>query len=98
MDLEMTDAIELDLPPEYCRYKDEGCEVAASCLECPLPTCVYELPGGRQRWLKEERNREIARQFATKGKRIRELATAFGVSQRTVQRAIRETQKSKWSA
>jgi hypothetical protein len=22
--------IELDLPPEYCRYRDEGCELAGS--------------------------------------------------------------------
>ena len=42
-----TKGIELDLPPEYCRYRDEGCEMASSCLNCPPPGCVYELPGGR---------------------------------------------------
>ena len=37
---------ELDLPPEYCRYRDEGCELADSCLNCPLSKCIYDEPGG----------------------------------------------------
>jgi len=28
---------EPDLPPEYCHYRDEGCEFLDSCLNCPLP-------------------------------------------------------------
>ncbi len=44
----------LDLPPEYCHYHDEGCELAASCLECTFARCVYDQSGGRQRWLKEQ--------------------------------------------
>ena len=80
--------IELDLPPEYCRYRDEGCEFADSCLNCPFPRCIYEQPGGRQRWLKRQRDREMARLF-TEGKGIKELAQSFGVSQRTVQRALK---------
>ena len=28
---------EIDLPPEFCRYRDEGCELAESCLDCPFP-------------------------------------------------------------
>ena len=51
---------ELDLPPEYCHYRDEGCEFADSCLDCPFPKCIYDEPGGRQRWLKEQRDRELA--------------------------------------
>ena len=78
----------LDLPPEYCRYRDDGCELAYSCLDCPFPKCIYDQPGGRQRWLKSKRNREIVRLF-TDGKEVKELALRFGVSQRTVQRALR---------
>jgi len=37
-----------DLKPEYCHYKDEGCEYARSCLECPYPQCLYDEPRGRQ--------------------------------------------------
>lgn len=81
--------VEHDLLPEYCRYRDEGCELAESCLDCPLPKCVYDEPGGRQRWLKRLRDGEMIDMFSSKGKRVRELALIFGVSQRTVQRALK---------
>ena len=78
---------EQDLKPEYCRYRDEGCEYAKSCLECPFPQCLYDEPGGRQRWLKKARDKEIKRLFKT-GRKVKELAALFGVSQRTIQRAL----------
>ena len=82
-----------DLPPEFCHYRDEGCDLAASCLSCPYPQCIYEQPGGRQRWMKTTRNREIVRQFTKEGKGIKELASTFGISTRTVQRALGKTVK-----
>jgi hypothetical protein len=78
-----------DRPPEYCHYRDEGCTLSVSCLNCPFPNCIYEEPGGRQRWLKKIRAKEMARLFTTKGKSVKELALIFGVSQRTVQRALK---------
>ena len=84
---------ERDLPPEYCQYRDEGCEFADSCLKCPLPKCIYELPGGRQRWLKELRDKEVVRRFAAEGRGVKELALIFGVSQRTVQRILKRTKR-----
>lgn len=89
MELESTADTGLDLPPEYCRYRDEGCELADSCLSCPFPACIYDQPGGRQRWLKKQRDREMVRLFSTEGKGIKELVLMFGVSQRTVQRALK---------
>jgi len=80
---------ELDLPPEYCHYQDNGCELAASCLNCPLARCIYDEPGGRQRYMKRLRNKEIVRLFASEGKDLKELAAIFGISQRTVQRALK---------
>lgn len=88
MDKEETSQHEPDLPPEYCRYRDEGCEYAASCLGCPFPQCLYDEPRGRQRWLKESRNREINRLY-TGGRGVKELAELFGVSKRTIQRALK---------
>ena len=85
---ETTDG-ELDLPPEYCHYRDEGCDLADSCLNCPLPKCIYDEPGGKQHWLKRLRAGEMARLFTTEGKGIKELALMFDVSQRTVQRALK---------
>jgi len=80
---------ELDLPPEYCHYQDDGCEFADSCLNCPFERCIYDEPGGRQHYIKSLRDREMLRLFTTGGKGIRELALMFGISQRTVQRALK---------
>ena len=80
---------ETDLRPEFCRYRDEGCELAESCLNCPFTRCIYDEPGGKQLWMKRRRAREIARLHTTEGKRVKELAEMFGISQRTVQRALR---------
>jgi hypothetical protein len=82
---------EPDLPPEFCRYRDEGCELADSCLNCPFPQCIYEQPRGKQRWLKRARDCEIVRLFNSKGRSVRELAQVFGVSQRTIQRALKKS-------
>ena len=81
--------IEHDLIPEYCHYRDEGCDLADSCLGCPFPRCVYEVPRGRQHWLKGQRDEEIKNLFSRGGKGMKEVASMFGVSQRTVQRALK---------
>ena len=86
---EEVDEIQADVPPEYCHYRDEGCELAESCLNCPFPQCIYDEHGGRQRWLKKMRNREIALLFAREGKGVKELAQMYGTSQRTIQRALK---------
>ena len=82
---------EPDLPPEYCHYRDEGCEFADSCLGCPFPQCLYDEPRGKQRWLKELRNKEIAGLFSSGGWGVKEMALLFGLSQRTIQRALKST-------
>ena len=84
----------LDLPPEFCQYRDEGCDLARSCLDCPFPYCVYELAGGRQRWLKKRRDSEINRLFADECKEVKELAKMYGISRRTVQRALKGAVKT----
>ena len=84
-----TPETELDLPPEYCHYRDDGCEFASSCLDCPFPECIYAQPGGRQQWLKRLRDREVLRLFTAEGKGVKELALVFGVSQRTIQRILK---------
>ncbi len=89
MELEERNEFELDLPPEYYHYRDEGCELADACLNCPFAKCIYDEPGGKRRWLKRLRAREMARLFTINGKGIKELAQMFGVSQRTVQRALK---------
>ena len=88
--MELREYDELDLPPEFCRYPDQGCEFSESCLNCPLPMCVFEEAGGRRRLLQDRRAEEMARLSVTESKGTRELAELYGVSQRTVQRALRK--------
>jgi len=76
-----------DSLPEYTRYKDDGCDVSPSCLDCPLPRCRYEEPGGLRALLNEQRDRQII-QLREKGMPVAELADYFGVSRRTVFRVI----------
>ena len=89
MESQRSDEVEQDLLPEYCHYRDEGCDLTDSCLKCPFPECIYDEPGGKQHWLKKLRAREMARLFTTDGKGIKELSQMFEVSQRTVQRALK---------
>ena len=80
---------ELDLRPEFCHYRDEGCELFESCLSCPSPRCIYDEPGGRQHLLKDLRNREMTRMYIDEGKGVKELSLIFATSTRTVQRALK---------
>ena len=80
--------IDLDLPPEYCHYQDEGCELAPSCLRCPFPSCRYDIVAGRRGGAQEFRDTEI-RRLRRQGLNIGDLAARFGVSKRTIHRALR---------
>ena len=82
---------ESDLPPEFCHYRDEGCELFDSCLTCSLPQCIYDEPRGKQHWVKNLRNKEMVRLYTREGKGIKELALIFGISRRTVQRALKDS-------
>ena len=80
--------IGIDLPPEYCRYQDEGCELADSCLNCPFPKCIFDEPRGRQYLIKNERGKQIIR-LLKEGKGEKELAAIFNISRRTFLKKIR---------
>ena len=72
-----SDESDLDLLPEYCCYRDYGCEFADSCPKCPFPDCIFAQPGGRQQWLKTLRYREMLKLLTAQGKGVRELAIIF---------------------
>jgi len=82
--------VELDLLPEETDWRDEGCEFFPSCLSCPLPRCLEEEPRGRQRLRMAGRGRRMA-ELRKRGKSVKEIADLFGVSQRTVQRALKKS-------
>ncbi len=70
------------------------CELSCSCLECRFVRCVYDKPLGKRQQLKKRRDRKVVRLFH-RGKDTEELARRFGVSRRTVQRAIKKIRSTK---
>jgi hypothetical protein len=85
--LESTDY--LDLSPEFYQYHDKGCELAESCLNCPFPGCIYDKKHDKTKLVKQERAREMARFYTEKESSIKDLATMFGVSSRTMYRDLK---------
>lgn len=79
--------MERDLLPEHVRYRDDGCDLFPSCLNCPLPRCRYD-GSGRSHLAKELRNSEMLRLHREGGLKIMELAQRFAVSKRTVYRIL----------
>ena len=85
------------VPPEpepEPHYADDGCEVAASCLACPLPRCKYD----DIRWY--ERNRRLANDLRMtavierEGLSAEEAAARFGITKRTVFRVLRRSRQA----
>ena len=81
------DGTELDLLPEEVEWRDEGCDLFPSCLDCPLPRCVEETARGRQHLRMSARARQMARLKAS-GRNTGDIARLFGVTVRTVQRSL----------
>ena len=78
----------LDALPEHYTYRDDGCDVSPSCLRCPLPQCKHDEPGWYQRMQRVQRDRTISRLRRREGLSVTQLARRFGVSKRTVFRAL----------
>ena len=84
----MVSKLDWDLLPDEFPYEDRGCDMAPSCLSCPFPKCLEEEPWGRQKFSKRRRAERMA-ELRTEGKSIVEIAGIFGVSPRTVGRALK---------
>jgi hypothetical protein len=78
-----------DALPEHIQYRDEGCELSPSCLNCPLPYCRYDHPGGLRHIRNRGRDSEIVRLRYRERLPINALARRFGVSRRTVFRILK---------
>ncbi len=80
--------VPLDVLPEDTRYRDTGCSLSPSCLNCPLVRCRYDEPAGAVTVRRADRDARILalrRQHLP----VREVARRAGVTTRTVQRALR---------
>lgn len=80
-----------DALPENADYRDDGCDVSPSCLNCPLPMCRYEVHGGVSTIDRIERYRRI-RELHAAGLSAAAIAEQVGCSRRTVSRALKEVQ------
>jgi DNA-binding transcriptional ArsR family regulator len=84
---------EFDIIPDDVNWKDTGCEIYSSCLNCPLDKCMEEEPRGRQRLRMLARSKRMA-ELRDQGKSICEIARGFQVSPRTVQRALAKVRET----
>ena len=81
-----------DLPPEFCQYRDRGCELVLSCVECPFSICVKEELPLLEKSLRQARDRDISSLLTSRKRPTnKRLAKLFGVSERSVQRARKRT-------
>jgi len=69
-------------------WKDTGCGLHSLCLECPFPRCLEEKPRGKQQARLKLRALAM-RNMRHSGNSVRDVAKAFGVSIRTVQREMK---------
>ena len=80
-----------DMLPENAAYADSGCDLFASCLQCPLARCRYDAPpGGLRRLLTEARDREIALIRRRHRAPINALASTYGLTRRSIFRILSE--------
>ena len=75
-------------------FPDLGCAVSSGCLDCPLPLCKHDDWSGYCRWKTQLNHRAIAAAWeetagADKSQRVAAVAERFGVTNRTVWRALR---------
>lgn len=90
----MTTLVRRDTLPDGVDYPDDGCDVAPSCLRCPLPICKFDYPGvmgsNAKRWFRRDARAEEIRRDRASGMSIEALTQKHGVSQRTVERALHD--------
>ncbi len=79
--------VRIDALPEHLEYRDGGCDLAPSCLRCPLVRCRYDEPGGARRLLQGPRDKAVQRR-REEGIAIDTLAAEFDLSRRSVFRIL----------
>ena len=81
-----------DLSDEWS-FRDTGCSIAPSCLNCPLDVCIEDDPLQFQREEKAKRDADIRRRRRA-GEMVMVIAVSVGVSKRTVYRAVQRAEAS----
>ncbi len=87
--LPLLELVRVDALPEHMDYSDSGCELAPSCLRCPLVRCKYDEPAGTRTITADARARQIVRLHADGRASITQLAETYGITRRHVFRILR---------
>ena len=82
-----------ELTSDDSNYFDTGCKYSASCLNCPLPICVYDDPDFFKNLIKKNRNKNIFQDYE-RGMSVKDLSLKYEVSIRTIQRALKFSKSS----
>ena len=77
-----------ELSSEDSNYFDTGCKYSPTCLNCPLPICIYDDPNFFKNFIKESRDKSIFQDYE-KGMSVKELSIKYEVCIRTIQRSIK---------
>ena len=85
----MTGIVYVDPVPEV--PDPPACDLAESCLGCPLPTCRYDDPPPLNR---HSEAAALGARIWAEGWSVAEAAAALGVSERTVFRYLRRANES----
>jgi hypothetical protein len=80
--------VRADTLPENTIYRDDGCDVADSCLDCPLPVCKFDAPGWLQRASRYERDMDVVNMRVRDGLSVEEIAERVELSGRTIHRIL----------
>jgi hypothetical protein len=85
---------QVDSVPEFYPYEDTGCEVASSCLNCPLPQCKYDDPGWYQKNRRLAKDLNIFTVMQSEELTVEEAAERFLVTVRTIFRIMRRCREA----
>ena len=94
MDVPLELPSRIDALPEYVDWADTGCDLYSSCLNCPLPRCRYDDPGGAPAMLRTGRDEAILRYASQEDVSIDSLAQMFGLSRRTIFRVLKRSRRA----
>jgi len=75
-------------------YSDTGCEFSPRCSDCPLEECLESIPRGKQQ-MRLQLRAEAMQKMRHSGIGVQDVARAFGVSTRTVQREMNRRRRIK---
>jgi hypothetical protein len=79
--------------PEHVQYRDLGCDVSPSCLNCPLLVCRYDIPGGLAALRRGPRDTAVLA-LHQRGADIDQLYHEFSLSRRTVFRILASARRA----